>query len=145
MCALAAGVACGGGAPPKPTPTQATLVVAGDANPGPGGPAPVVVRLYQLKEEGAFNDAGYPALMDKEQEALGPSLVAREEYEPKPGDNRTLELKLPSEVHYLGVVAFYRDINNAKWKALLPVGGAHDTRKMTISVGKSEITIAAGK
>jgi type VI secretion system protein VasD len=145
VCALALGlVACGGSAPPKPTPTKASLVVAGDVNPDASGRAsPVVVRLYQLKEEGEFDNAAFFALFDKEQETLGASLISREEYELKPGDTRTLELKIAPEAHYLGAIAGYRDINNAKWKSLLPAG--QKLKTVTINVGKSEIAVVAGK
>ena len=136
--------ACGGGGPPKPTPTKASIVVAADVNPEPNGRAsPIVVRLYQLKEEGAFNNASYFALYDKEQETLGASLISREEYELKPGETRTLDLKVPPEAHFLGVMAGYRDINNAKWRTLLPAGAS--LKKVTLSVGKSEVALVADK
>jgi len=140
---------CGSKPPKPPPPTKADLVVAADVNPDVGGrPSPIVVRLYQLKEEGAFNSASYFALTDKEQEALGPSLVSREEYELKPGETRELVLKIPPEARYLGAIAGYRDLNNSKWKALSP---APETgllelvrkHKLLISVAKSEVKIAA--
>src|SRR5262245_27417756 len=85
--------ACGG--PPKPTITKASLVVAKDVNPDPSGRAsPIVVRVYQLKEEGAFSGADFFALYDREKETLGASVVAREEYELQPGETRQLELKI---------------------------------------------------
>ncbi len=65
--------------PSSPPRLRPTLVVAQDVNPDRAGrPSPIVVRIYQLKEEGAFNNADYFALMDKEQETLGASLVSRE-------------------------------------------------------------------
>lgn len=142
--------ACGG-APPKPTPARASLVVAADVNPdATGRPSPIVVRVYQLKEEGAFNNADYFALIDKEQETLGPSLLSREEYELQPGESRVLELKIPPEARYLAAIAGFRDIRNARWKALSPAPekGLKDlirTKKLTISVAKSAVTISAAK
>jgi type VI secretion system protein VasD len=136
-------------APPKPVATKATLVVAQDVNPDSNGrPSPIVVRIYQLKEEGAFNNADYFALMDKEQEALGASLLSREEYELQPGESRTLDLKIPPEARYLGAIAGYRDIRNAHWKALSPAPekSLKDlvvTKKLTISFGKAEVKVAA--
>jgi type VI secretion system protein VasD len=142
---LALSIAACGGAPPKPTPTQAALVVAKDANPDASGrPSPVVLRLYQLKEEGAFNNAEYFALIDKEQETLGASLIAREEYELQPGETRALELKIPPEAHFVAATAGFWNIRNSKWKTLLPAPGQPKS-KLTISVGKSEVAIAAGK
>jgi type VI secretion system protein VasD len=137
-------------APPKPTPEKATLIVAQDANPDSNGrPSPVVVRIYQLKEEGAFNNADYFALMDKEQETLGPSLVEREEYELQPGETRTLQLNVPPEARFLGAIAGFRDIRNAHWKAISPTPEKSlkdliHTKKLTISFGKAEVKVTAG-
>lgn len=146
ICAVALCLAaCGGSAKPKPVPpTKASLVAAGDVNPDSSGrPSPVVVRLYQLKEESALDNAAYFALSDKEQETLGATLISREEYELKPGETRTLELKIAPEAHYLAAVAGYRDINNTKWKTLLPAG--QKLKTVTVNVGKSEIALVAGQ
>ena len=132
---------CAGG-PPKPTAVKASLVAAADLNPDAAGqPQPVVLRVYQLKEEGAFNNADYFALFDKEQQTLGPSLVAREEYDVQPGQTRTLEMKVAPEAHFIGATAGFRDIGNAKWRALIPVPKG----KLTISIAKAEVTLAAAK
>lgn len=134
--------------PPPPPPTKAAIVVSADVNPDSAGrPSPIVVRLYQLKEEGAFNSAGYFDLTDKEQATLGPSLDSREEYELRPGQTRELVLKIPPEARYLGAVAAYRDLNNSKWKALSPAPetGLLDfvrKHKLIVSVGRSEVKIA---
>jgi type VI secretion system protein VasD len=107
ICLLALAVAGCSSKPPKPPPpTKAAIVVSADVNPDSGGrPSPIVVRLYQLKEEGAFNGASYFALADKEQATLGPSLESREEYELQPGQTKELVLKIPPEARYLGAVA----------------------------------------
>jgi type VI secretion system protein VasD len=127
------------------------LAVAPDTNPDvEGRPSPVVVRVYQLKEEGAFNNAEYFALVDKEQETLGPSLVSREEYELRPQETRKFELKSPPEAKYLGVIAGFRDIRNAKWKAVaaVPEKDLKDPlrlQEMAVNIGKTEVWIAVTK
>jgi type VI secretion system protein VasD len=149
-CLLAAAVvACKSNKPPPPPPpTKAAIIVAADVNPDSAGrPSPIVVRLYQLKEEGAFNSASYFALSDKEQATLGPSLESREEYELQPGQTKELILKIPPEARYLGAVAAYRDLNDSKWKALSPAPetGLLDfvrKHKLLITVGKAEVKIA---
>src|ERR1700749_1468022 len=96
-CLLVLTVAgCRSKPPPPPPPTKAAIVVAADVNPDSAGrPSPVVVRLYQLKEEGAFNSANFFDITDKEQATLGPSLDSREEYELLPGQTREIVLKIP--------------------------------------------------
>jgi type VI secretion system protein VasD len=139
-------MACGG--PPKPTVAKATLIAAADVNPDSSGRAsPVVVRVYQLKEEGAFASADFFALYDKEQETLGASMVAREEYEMKPGETRELELKVAPEARFVGAIAAFRDIRNSKWRVVFPAPekGLTDLlrkKKVTLSVARSELTIA---
>jgi type VI secretion system protein VasD len=130
--------------PPKPAAAHASLVVAADVNPdATGRPSPVVLRLYELKEEGAFNDADYFALFDKEREILGPSLVAREEYELQPGETRSLDLKIPPEVRFIGATVGFRDIRNAKWRTLAPVPQA--TSKVVLSIARAEVAITVAK
>ena len=137
---------CAGGAS-KPTPAKAALVAASDVNPDiEGHPAPIVVRVYELKEAGAFNGADYFRLIDKEQEALGPALVSREEYELQPGESRAWELKIPPEAHFVGAAAGFRDLPNSHWKALSPAPRKGlRTRKLTFSVAKSTVSIVVGK
>jgi type VI secretion system protein VasD len=146
VLATALGSGCASG-PPKPIPVKATLVTAVDVNPDvEGHPAPIVVRLYELKEEGAFNNADYFKLVDREQEALGGSLAGREEYEVQPGESRTWDMKVPGEARFLGVAAGFRDLPNSHWKALLPTPHKHfGTPKITITVAKSTVSIKVGK
>jgi type VI secretion system protein VasD len=146
VTALVTASGCSSG-PPKPTPVKAALMTATDVNPDiEGHPAPIVVRLYELKEEGAFNNTDYFRLIDREQEALGPSLVAKEEYELQPGESRTWDMKVPGEARFVGVAAGFRDLANSHWKALLPT--PHKglrTPRLTITVAKSAVSIRVGK
>jgi type VI secretion system protein VasD len=147
VLALVLAVLAGCASQPKPTPARITLVAAADVNPDiEGHPAPIVVRIYELKEEGGFNSTDYFRLIDREQEALGSSLIAREEYELQPGESRTWELKIPPEARFLGAAAGFRDLTNSHWKALLqaPRKGFR-TRKLAINVAKAAITIVVPK
>ena len=146
VAALATASGCSSG-PPKPTPVKVALIIAADVNPDvEGHPAPIVVRLYELKEEGPFNNADYFKLIDREQEALGGSLAGREEYEVQPGESRTWDMKVPGEARFLGVTAGFRDLPNSHWKALLPTPHQHfGTPKVTINVAKSAVNIKVGK
>ena len=77
ICALALS-ACGGAKPVKPTDAHAQLIVSGDVNPDNSGRAsPIVVRLYQLRNDGEFATADFFALYDKEKETLGASFISR--------------------------------------------------------------------
>jgi type VI secretion system protein VasD len=136
-------------APPKPTPpAKVTLVASADVNPDRDGrPSPIFMRLYLLKEEGAFNNASYFGLLDKEQEALGPSLISREEYALRPGQTLEFEMKIPPEARFLAVAAQYYWKDQSKWKSVAPApeDDAHDKvkkpHKLTINVAKSNVGI----
>ena len=141
--------ACGG--PPKPTVSKATLVAAADANPDSAGRAsPIVVRLYQLKDEGVFTNADFFTLWDKDKETLGASIVGREEFELRPGESRELEFKIAPEARFVGAIAAFRDIRNARWKVVsqAPEKSLTDLlrkNKVTVSVERSELKLSIGK
>jgi type VI secretion system protein VasD len=76
-----------GSAPEKPADVKARISASADVNPNSEGrPSPVHVRIFQLKEDGAFMSADFWSLVDKEQETLGDSLVLRLEEDLAPGE-----------------------------------------------------------
>ena len=134
-------VACSS-APPKPQVVKLAFVVSADVNPdSQNRPSPVVVRLYQLKDDAAFKDADIFALFDKEQATLAAALVSREEYQLAPGEHRSVDLQLSHDARFVGVVAAYRDIRNAQWRAQI---GAPDKGLISIAK-KNKITVAVDR
>src|SRR5271155_5434729 len=82
MISCATLTACKSAPPKPPKPQVVKLIVSAstDVNPDAlGRPSPVVVRIYQLKDDAAFKDADFFALYDKEQPTLAASLISREE------------------------------------------------------------------
>ncbi len=105
--------------PPKPQPVALTIVVSADVNPdSQARPSPIVVRLYQLKDDAAFKAADFYALYDKDQATLGAALVSREDFEFVPGERHSADIPLSTETQFIGVIAAYRDIRNAQWRTL---------------------------
>jgi type VI secretion system protein VasD len=125
ISAACATVACAGKPPPAaPPPPKATLIVAtrNDVNPDASGRAsPVVVRIYQLRTDAAFTGASFSSLFDDERKALGPDLIARDEYELVPGERRTLELAPAADMRFLGALAAFHDVRNSSWHTVLAV------------------------
>ena len=104
--------------PPQPVNVKLTLVASPDVNPdGQNRPSPIVVRIYQLKDDTGFKDADYFALYDKEPATLAAALVSRVEFELAPGEKRTVDYAVSPDTRYIGVAAAYRDIRNAQWRA----------------------------
>src|SRR6185312_12013860 len=141
VAVLAALTACSS-KPPKPSPTHAQFVVSGDVNPDASGRAsPVVVRLFQLRNDGEFASADFFALYDKEKETLGASLISREEYVLAPGETRTLEMPISPDARFVGALAAYRDIRAAHWRAITRT----PEKKLTDLLGKHGLTLSVGK
>lgn len=128
--------------PPKPEPARARLVASEQVNPDASGrSSPIVVRLFQLREDGAFATAEFFDLYGKEKEILGESLVSREEYVLAPGETRELEIPLNAQTRYLGVLAAYRDIRAAQWRALTRA----PEKTLTDLLGRDGVTITLDK
>lgn len=149
LATLLAVAACGA-APPKPVPARALIAAAADVNPDASGRAsPVVLRIYQLKEAGAFNDADFFALFEREQATLGAGLLAREEYALQPGEQRELEIEIAPEARFIGAVAAFRDIDNARWRAVstAPEKTLRDLlrkSRVAVRVEQAAVSIAIG-
>lgn len=121
---------------------DAKLAAAEDLNPDTDGrPSPLVVRLYALKSSTAFNNAGFFALYDSEAAELGDDLQNREELEVRPGQTLELEREFKDETRFLGVLAAYRDIDNAAWRAVYELREGKMT-ELKIGLGRLDVTIA---
>ena len=151
---------CGGKAPvapvaPPPTPiviaapadkpkvTAAMTITAGpEANPDRSGrPSPVVVRVYQLRTDAAFNAASFSDLLEKDDAGLGAEMISRDEYVLAPKESRTLAVALADDTRFVGAVAGFRDIYapNAQWRVTVPT----PTRGLTIAVDRTRLVMSA--
>src|SRR5687767_13746109 len=96
-----------------------TLTASADANPDASGrPSPVVVRVYQLRTDAAFNGAEFFALFDDDQKVLGAELISRDEFVLDAPDRRTIDVTVSGDTRFVGAVAAFRDIRNSQWRAL---------------------------
>ena len=84
-----------------------------------GDPAPVVVRVYQLKEVTAFQNAEYFDLADNDKKVLGGDLIGVQEYEMAPGKSQDYNRDISSEATHIGVIASFRDIDSAQWRDVI--------------------------
>jgi type VI secretion system protein VasD len=147
---LAAALSGCGSAPPKAAEAKARISATAQVNPNATGrPSPIHVRIFQLKEDGAFMGADFWSLMDKEQETLGPSLVQRLEYDLTPGETKDFQLKISPEARVLGVMAEFADYRNAQWRvvAQAPNKTLLDIVKkdrVSIGIDKDKATIVVG-
>ena len=130
---------------PAPTPTVATkaaeplvlhLQAIAGLNPGANGlPAPVRVRLYELKNAAVFARADYFALADHAQATLGSDLLDRDEVLVQPGEYRKVTRQLNPATRQLGLVVGYRALDQALWRDVITVApGAGGELQISLDV-----------
>lgn len=128
----------------KPPRVDITIQTSNDLNPDRvGRPSPIVIRLYELKVDTAFNNANFFALYDSDKDILGDDLVKVEEMEVAPDKTITLpRKKFDMDSKMLGVLAAYRNLDNAKWRATVatPIN-----RKSKITIRLEELAVVVEK
>jgi type VI secretion system protein VasD len=128
--------------PPPPTMVELTITAADDVNPdASGNPRPVVVRWVQLASTNAFEKADYFQLHDKEAALLGPDLLAGDEAPIAPGGTQKVSFEAKPGTKFLGITASYRDIDNAEWRADVPIP-PNQTTKLKVHLDKLKLTIS---
>ena len=144
--ALAAGIALGGlsavwaagctATPPpaEPEPCDVQVVTlnifsADNINPNENGnPRPVVVRIYQLKDDVKLQNATYDDVLRAEKETLGEDIVKADEIEVFPNDVVEIKFERMKEASTLAGVALFHSPKGQSWKTFyefpLPPGEA---------------------
>lgn len=126
---------------PQPTVIAAQVIVSSGVNPDISNrPSPVVLRIYELKALGKFKGADFFGLMKDDATLLGKEMLHREELQLAPGSKQPYHHKVTPETEYIGVIAAYRNINEAVWKVMAPVP-PNKTSAFTISVNDLALSI----
>ena len=126
--------------PPKPTSVIGTISAAEQLNPTANKrPSPVVLRIYELKTAAGFGSADFMALYQGDQAAIGADMVSREEMTLRPGETRAYQKILSAETRFIGVMAAYRDLERATWRAVVAVTPAQE-QKLTIRAGEAVLS-----
>jgi type VI secretion system protein VasD len=108
--------------PARPLPINLTFQASATVNPSESGrPSPVVVRLYQLKNDAAFMAASYDRLYEDDEAVLKPDLVEKTGVTLRPGDKTTMSLNFGDDVRFIGIAAFYRNYDNTQWRIPIPM------------------------
>lgn len=91
-------------------------------NPGTmGQPAPVRVRIFELKNAAAFSRADYFALADRAQPTLGLDLLDQDEVVIQPGQQLSIQRDLDPATRQIGLLVGYRELDRAQWRTVLSV------------------------
>jgi type VI secretion system protein VasD len=112
----------------KPAPAEAKIDFLAMAsplvNPLPDGqPSPLVVRLYLLSGDAAFVNANFRQLWENDAETLGPTMLGKTELILNPGGVEHIKTDLIEGTVLVAVVAGFRNFEEAKWRAMVPLQG----------------------
>lgn len=129
--------------PPQPTRVNASIEAAANVNPDVRGrPSPIVIKVYELKAPTGFNAADFFSLYERDREKLGEDVVAVEEMQLLPGDKRTYERVLQPATRHIAVLAAFRSVETAQWRATMPV----DMNKLNaVSIRLEGTRVSIGK
>jgi type VI secretion system protein VasD len=91
-------------------------------NPGASGqPAPVRVRIFELKNAATFSRSDYFALADRAQSTLGLDLLDQDEVMIQPGQQLSVQRDLDPSTRQIGLLVGYRELDRAQWRTVLNV------------------------
>jgi type VI secretion system protein VasD len=67
-------------------------------------------------------------------------LIAREEYQLMPGQTQPFERQLQPETRYVGVVAAFRDLERAQWRAAVAIT-PNQTTPLVVRLEDKRVTV----
>lgn len=100
------------------------LAVASQPNVNPdfsGRPSPVIVKMYELRQDVAFKQADFQPLFETPIQVLGADLIAADELVFIPGEARRVTYEPNSSTRYIGIVAGFRQMERGVWRTIKPV------------------------
>ncbi|WP_457968943.1 type VI secretion system lipoprotein TssJ [Pseudomonas sp. R4-84] len=91
-------------------------------NPGASGqPAPVRVRIFELKNAATFGRADYFALAERAQATLGADLIDQDEVLIQPDQQLSLKRELDPATRHIGILVGYRELDQSLWRTVMNV------------------------
>jgi type VI secretion system protein VasD len=147
VAALAAAIllSCAGCAKlfgPRATVLEIDLRASAGLNPDAAGRAsPLRLRFYELKSISVFNSADFFSLYDRDKDVLGADIVVREEIQVEPGMQKSFTRKPGPDTKFIAVLAPYRDLDHARWRATMEVP-ANKTTQIELKLDALAVSLA---
>lgn len=105
-----------------PTHYAVSVRIDDGVNPdGRGKPAPILVKVFELRSSGSFETADYFALQDRDSETLGPAFVSADQAIMRSGEERTFKREAGLDSRAIGIIAGYRRLEGVRWRIVLPL------------------------
>ena len=109
-----------------------------------GRGAPMLLRVYELKSDIAFQDADFFALQNTDKAVLGADLLAVDQFIMRPGESRKIQRKSNPETTAIAIFAGYRDLPTSVWRVVHKMDVAPESGwyRAVIPANKAKLTIA---
>ncbi|QLH41621.1 MAG: type VI secretion system lipoprotein TssJ [Coxiellaceae bacterium] len=121
---------------------QVKLNSAKQLNPDPQNRSlPVMVVIYQLRDDQSFKQATFQELWQHDREALAGSILSRREVTIPPNSHLNVKMTRNKEAAYVGVLAVYRHPSGGKWRAVKRIGRHIGGSTVTVSLKGNRVSI----
>ena len=149
LAAQLAMVGCASG-PPKDITIEGSVIASEEVNPNRDGRAsPVTVVVYHLKSADAFQSSDFFSLYDPNKDVIASDLIKRVDMQLQPGQVLPIASEFDPETTHIGVLVAFRDIDNAQWRAVLPLPEKNlkeklnpfSKKKLIINVERLSVTV----
>lgn len=104
-----------------------------------GRTSPVVINLYQLKNQHAFQHASYQQLVKHPGATLNDNLIDRERIEIQANHRENIKQYVSQQTHYLGVVAEFHDLTHSQWRTIIKIPNNKKSVELFIHINSQSI------
>jgi type VI secretion system protein VasD len=123
-CVIAFAACASSDGPPAREPLKLELSINAsfDVNPDDSKlAAPILVRVYELKNADVFNETDFYSLQSNEKSVLADDLLVRDKFLLRPGERKSIVRDANTASTTLGVIAEFRDLPHSIWRATWPL------------------------
>ncbi|MBC3378250.1 type VI secretion system lipoprotein TssJ [Serratia fonticola] len=128
----------------QPSTLRLTLLADANINPNEKGEAaPTEIAVVYLSDDSKLLAADYDQL-DTEilKKTLSKNYIDHQEYTLLPSQYKPLPaIELEEKTHYLGVIAYYADVDRAEWKKIIKINDVGHNYGVLIHVKADEIDL----
>lgn len=107
-----------------------------------GRPSPVRVQVFQLRRRQAFEQASLAQLSSAAEQVLRADWLGQEVIVLRPGERYRYHFIPESRMRYIGIIAEYRDIDQARWRAITLLD-QRKTPELSVQIGRHAIEFMA--
>ncbi|MCA6220125.1 type VI secretion system lipoprotein TssJ [Photorhabdus antumapuensis] len=106
-------------------------------------PLSTVVRVYQLKDNQAFEHASYADLLSGDSEALKADRLAQRDIRVAPGGSVALDMPMEKAARFVAVVGLFHtpDVTHHDWRRVLRRDELAADKPRTIELGNGTLTL----